>query len=71
MTQTTIKVPSELRDALQARARRDGRTMAEVVQHLVEVDERSRLFERLRDERVGQHGVDAEWERAALLDSGE
>lgn len=70
MTQTTIKVPSELRDALQARARRDGRTMAEVVQHLVEVDDRVRLFGRLREERAGQHGVDAEWERAALFDGG-
>lgn len=67
-TQTTIKVSTELRDALQARARREGRSMAEVVEHLIAVDARVRLFDRLRSERVGDVAGDSEWERAAQSD---
>ena len=68
VVQTTIKVSVELRDALQVRARREGRSMAEVVEHLIAVDERAQLFDRLRAERAGSGSADHAWESATQTD---
>jgi len=51
MAATTIKVPSELRDRLNAEARDAGSTVAAVIQGLLESRERAELFRRMRAER--------------------
>ncbi len=45
--------------------------MAEVVERLLEVDARARLFARLRAERAGSSDADAAWESASLADTPE
>lgn len=49
---TTIKVPEELRDRLNAEARASGGTVADVIESLLADRERSELFRRMRDERA-------------------
>ncbi len=46
---TTIKVSSEVRDRLKAQASLAHRTLGEHLEHLAELDDRSRRFETLRD----------------------
>jgi|GEM_PF-482857 Ribbon-helix-helix protein, copG family. len=61
---TTIKVPSELRDRLNAEARGSGVTVAAVIERLLEDRERASLFEQMRVDRARM--TDAE--RAELAD---
>lgn len=48
MTVTTIKVPSELRDRLAARAKQDNLTMAAVIAQALDEAEEREFWERVR-----------------------
>lgn len=52
MTATTIKVPIDLRDRLNAEARSAGRTVADVIEELLESRRRAEIFDRMRRERA-------------------
>ncbi|MCY7300452.1 MAG: ribbon-helix-helix protein, CopG family [Ilumatobacteraceae bacterium] len=54
MTSTTIKVPSELRDRLNAEARKEGRTVAEVIEKLLQERGRAERFRAIREFRATQ-----------------
>ncbi|MDJ0336021.1 ribbon-helix-helix protein, CopG family [Salinibacterium sp. G-O1] len=54
MTSTTIKVPSELRDRLNAEARKEGRTVAEVIEKLLLERGRADRFRAIREVRAAQ-----------------
>ncbi|WP_375400471.1 hypothetical protein [uncultured Amnibacterium sp.] len=65
---TTIKVSRQVRDLLQERALRDRRTLGQVVEYLVEQDERAARFAALRavsDWSSPEHDA---WEAAAVAD---
>jgi hypothetical protein len=49
---TTIKVPEDLRDRLNARARAADLTVAEVIEKLIEADERAARWEAIRQARA-------------------
>ena len=51
MTATTIKVSTELRDRLNAEARRSGMTAAEVIEQLLAERARADRFRAIRDAR--------------------
>jgi hypothetical protein len=51
MPGTTIKIPSELRDRLNAEARREGQTVAQVIEGLLAVRMRADRFGAIRDAR--------------------
>ena len=73
---TTIKVPAALRDRLNARAREEGGTVAQVIEGLLAESERVRLFDAIRarrdsqspEERAQLAAEHATWERASLED---
>ncbi len=73
---TTIKVPAALRDRLNARARAEGGTVAQVIEGLLVESERSRLFDAIRTRRDSQSPEEraelaaeySVWERASLED---
>ncbi|WP_159621732.1 DNA mismatch repair protein MutS [Ruania rhizosphaerae] len=50
MTATTIKVDTDLRDRLKAQAADHGTTLGQHLAALADLDDRSRRFERLRDQ---------------------
>ncbi|HBS73441.1 MAG: hypothetical protein CMF56_02190 [Leifsonia sp.] len=52
MVATTIKVPGELRDKLNAEARSRGTTVAGVIEHLIAERDRAERFRRMRAERA-------------------
>lgn len=52
MPATTIKVPSDLRDRLNAEARDAGLTVAAVIENLLRDRDRSAVFDRMRAERA-------------------
>jgi len=52
MTATTIKVPSDLRDRLNAEARDAGMTVAGVIEQLIATRDRAELFRRMREDRA-------------------
>jgi len=52
MVATTIKVPSELRDKLNAEARSRDTTVAGVIEHLIAERDRAERFRRMRAERA-------------------
>jgi predicted transcriptional regulator len=54
MTSTTIKVPSDLRDRLNAEARKEGRTVAEVIEKLLLERGRAERFRAIREFRLTQ-----------------
>lgn len=54
MTSTTIKVPSELRDRLNAEARKEGKTVAEVIEKLLLERGRAERFRAIREFRATQ-----------------
>ena len=65
---TTIKVSRRVRDALQQRAARDRSTLGQVVERLLERDERALRFEAMRavkDWSLPERDV---WEDAAVAD---
>lgn len=71
MTATTIKVPSELRDRLNAEAQRDGLTVAGVIERLIAESERVERFRQIRlardrmtaDDRASYDKETALWDR--------
>jgi hypothetical protein len=73
---TTIKVPEDLRDRLNARARAADLTVAEVIEKLIEADERAARWEAIRQARARMtpaHWAEYDeetqlWERAANED---
>ena len=73
VTATTIKVPSELRDRLNAEARRTGGTVAGVIEQLFAESERVERFHQMRlardrmtaDERASYEKETALWERVS------
>ena len=48
---TTIKVPEDLRDRLNARARTAGSTVAEVIERLIAAEERADRFRAIKEAR--------------------
>ena len=74
MTSTTIKVPSDLRDRLNAEARKEGRTVAEVIEKLLLERGRAERFRAIREFRATQTPEQmaeylAEHEELASLDA--
>ena len=73
---TTIKVPEDLRDRLNARARAADLTVAEVIEKLIEADERAARWEAFRQARArmtpaqwAEYDEETQlWERAANED---
>ncbi|CAN5312281.1 hypothetical protein BH11ACT4_BH11ACT4_23700 [soil metagenome] len=73
VTATTIKVPSELRDRLNAEARRTGGTVAGVIERLFAESERVERFRQIRlargrmtaDDRASYDEETALWDRAS------
>jgi hypothetical protein len=73
---TTIKVPEDLRDRLNARARAAELTVAEVIEKLIEADERAARWEAIRQARArmtpaqwAEYDEETQiWERAANED---
>jgi hypothetical protein len=73
---TTIKVPADLRDRLNARARNEGGTVAQVIEGLLAESDRVRLFDAIRARRDSQTPEEraelaaeySAWERASLGD---
>jgi hypothetical protein len=73
---TTIKVPEDLRDRLNARARASDLTVAEVIEKLIEADERAARWEAIRQARArmtpaqwAEYDEETQlWERAANED---
>ena len=73
---TTIKVPAALRDRLNARAREEGGTVAQVIEGLLAEGERTRLFDAIRARRDSQSPEEraelaaeySAWERASRED---
>ena len=49
---TTIKVPEDLRDRLNARARASDLTVAQVIEKLIAADERAERFRAIREARA-------------------
>jgi predicted DNA-binding protein len=67
MTSTTIKVPSDLRDRLNAEAKREGKTVAGVIEGLLESQARADRFRAIRaarDRMTPAERADLEAERA-------
>ncbi len=70
MATTTIKLDSSLRDRLNEEARRDGVTVARVLEVMLEERARVRRFDALRaaiaataaEDRASYEGETAEWE---------
>lgn len=60
MTQTTIKVSTQLRDVLKAQATSHGRTLGEHLQALADAQARRDRWEQLR-RAVAEHPVDDEY----------
>ena len=60
MPATTIKVPSELRDRLNAEARRGNTTVAAVIEALIAERERAERFAAMREAMNGTSRSDAE-----------
>ena len=52
MTVTTIKVPSELRDRLAAKAKQHNATMAAVIAHALDEAEEQEFWRRVREENA-------------------
>lgn len=73
---TTIKVPEDLRDRLNARARAADLTVAQVIEKLIEAEERSDRWQAIKEARDrmtpaqwAEYDEEAElWERAANED---
>lgn len=73
---TTIKVPEDLRDRLNARARASDLTVAQVIEHLIAADDRAERFRAIKAARARMTPAqwaeyDAEtqmWERASNED---
>lgn len=76
MTATTIKVPSELRDRLNAEAHRTGATVAGVIEHLFAESQRVERFRQIRlardsmsdDDRASYEEETALWDRVSDQD---
>jgi predicted transcriptional regulator len=74
MPATTIKVPSELRDRLNAEARKSNATVATVIETLIAERDRVDRFRVMRaergtvtpEERVAFDREDADWESVAI-----
>lgn len=49
---TTIKVPEDLRDRLNARARASDLTVAQVIEQLIAADERAERFRAIKEARA-------------------
>ena len=49
---TTIKVPEDLRDRLNARARASDLTVAQVIEKLIAADERAERFRAIKEARA-------------------
>ncbi|MFT0846898.1 DNA mismatch repair protein MutS [Actinomycetaceae bacterium L2_0104] len=64
MTATTIKVPSELRDRLKAEAARQGHTLAEHLEMLLDEEARRQQFKQLR-EQIAENPPDERYNRDA------
>jgi predicted DNA-binding protein len=73
MTATTIKVPSDLRDRLNAEAQREGITVAGVIERLIAESERVERFRQIRlardrmtvDDRTSYEEETALWDRVS------
>jgi predicted transcriptional regulator len=76
---TTIKVPEDLRDRLNARARASDLTVAQVIEKLIAADERAERFRAIKEARARMTPAqwaeyDEEtriWERASNVDLAE
>lgn len=73
---TTIKVPEDLRDRLNARARASDLTVAQVIEKLIAADERTERFRAIKEARArmtpaqwAEYDEETQvWERASNAD---